>query len=122
MSLQLVDVPRREAPAERIDAPYEYLGTAAGPGELAYETRLDLDADGLDDRLAAHTRWIADGAGRADVAALASAYPDATVQASECRAADFLRSYFADTFGGTTEGDEATGCVHPTAAYPTLAP
>ena len=115
-------VPRREAPEERVDASYDYLETGAGPGELAFDTLLDLDGDVTADRLAVLTRWVADGSGRADVAAAATAWPAITVQVSECWAGDFLRSYYADNVGGATVGVEATDCAYPTAAFPALAP
>jgi hypothetical protein len=122
VALQLAEVPLREDPATRIDASYAYARTAAGPGELTYGTLLDLDGDAAADRLAVHTRWRADGAGRADVAAAATAWPGLLVQASECWAGDFLRAYYADNVGGTAAGDEAAACVFPAAAFPALAP
>ena len=82
--------------------------------------RVDIDAlDDIDDAkdtlkedIAMRSRWLATGAGRADVTIANGDLPEGTVvEASECWSASFERVYWNDNIGIEAEQGEAASCA-----------
>lgn len=88
---------------------YGYAERTDGSGELSFAIHGDLDDDGalVEDALI-RSRWLATGAGRADVRVQGGDLGALVVEASECWSTSFGRTYYADNQGWMpTEGSEA---------------
>jgi hypothetical protein len=111
---------RRVSGVGTTDASYHWQQTPAGDGEFSFSTDGNIDADpnGTFEDLAIHSRWQADGAGRADVIASGGSLPsDATM--SECWSQLFQSTYLAESFDAQAGyGDEAADCAFPDASFP----
>ena len=82
--------------------------------------RVDIDAfDDIEDEkntakedIAMRSRWVATGAGRADVTIAGGDLPEGTiVNASECWSSNFERVYWTDTIGIETEEGSVNACA-----------
>jgi hypothetical protein len=102
-----------------IDAAYAYEQTYGGEGamDLMVETDLDPAAGaGLAEQLIMHSRWMADGSGRADVLVRGGDLGDAVGYATECWNTSFEAVYYAEEHTGYEEGD-ASLCAFGEAEY-----
>jgi hypothetical protein len=103
-----------------VDLDYEYTHHAGGSGSMdfAYDAAAQLNmADG---RATVHSRWQANGAGRADAKLTSSALPTAAT-ASECWNTTFSSLYFAHSWAPLLDyGVEATDCVYVGAEFSKL--
>lgn len=87
--------------------------------------RVDIDAlDDIDDLMTAkediamRSRWIATGAGRADVTIAGGDLPEGTVvKASECWSSSFERVYWTDNVGIEPEEGTVNACAFEDAEY-----
>ena len=88
--------------------------------------RVDIDAlDDVDDSkktaqedVAMRSRWLATGAGRADVTIANGDLPDGTiVHASECWSSSFERVYWTDNLGIEPEEGDVAACAYEDAEY-----
>jgi hypothetical protein len=95
-----------EAPA-RFE--YAYAENLDRSGDLIFAIHADLDGGGTAmEEAVIRSRWLADGAGRADVRAEGGDLDDLVVTASECWDQTFRRVYYADSHEWLpTEGAEA---------------
>lgn len=100
-----------------LDASYAYEQVFEGSGSMTLSVGLDVNGNGVMETLYIHSRWEADGSGRADVIVAGGDLADTQAQASECWSTSFERSWYTDNYSGLTEGDEAT-CVYTDAAFP----
>jgi RNA polymerase sigma-70 factor (ECF subfamily) len=95
-----------------VDLDYAYTHHAGGSGtmDFAYDAAAQLNmADG---RATVHSRWQANGAGRADAKLTSSALPGGAT-ASECWSTVFGSTFFAHSWNPALDyGVEATDCVY----------
>ncbi len=111
--------------ADRAGAPtataqYRYREATDGAGTFEFRVEGDLDRNNdpfgqktRKEHLAVVSRWLASGAGRADMVATNGDLPWAALNAQECWDEDFRRAYYTDDRGlAPTEGDRAR-CVFP---------
>jgi hypothetical protein len=92
----------------------------SGGGKVDIQGTEDLDASKatkLED-ISMHSRWLATGAGRADVTLSGGDLPAGTVvQASECWSTSFARDFYTDNLSlEPTYGSESV-CPYPTAEF-----
>jgi hypothetical protein len=103
-----------------VDLDYEYTHHEGGSGSMdfAYDAAAQLGmADG---RATVHSRWQANGAGRADAKVTSSALPGGAT-ASECWNTTFTSLYFAHSWQPALDyGVEATDCVYVGAEFSKL--
>jgi hypothetical protein len=108
---------------EGFDADYAYSQTFGGEGEMDLVLVIDLDPAwglGLDETVAMHSRWLADGSGRGDVQVSGGDLGDEIGFATECWSSSFERVYYLDQYNGVEEGDPSL-CAYPEAEYPAVA-
>ena len=88
---------------------YDYAENEDGSGDLQFEIHGDLDDDGsLFEDAIIRSRWLSDGAGRADIMVSGGDLAEITVTASECWSDSFGRVYYSDSQQwAPTEGDAA---------------
>ncbi|MFH1463507.1 MAG: hypothetical protein ABIO70_03895 [Pseudomonadota bacterium] len=106
-----------------LEADYAYQQTFGGEGAMDIVLVTDLNPAwglGLDETIAMHSRWLADGSGRGDVRVSGGDLGDEVGYATECWSSSFERVYFLDEYSGEEEGDPAL-CAYPEAEYPVAA-
>ncbi len=89
---------------------YGYAENLDGSGELSFAIHGDLDDNGsaAEDALI-HSKWLADGQGRADVNASGGDLGEISVLASECWDRNFRRVFYTDNLDWQpTEGEESS--------------
>jgi hypothetical protein len=91
------------------DAEYHYTEAHDGSGSFQFSHLEDLDGDGTLETLAIVSRWLASGAGRADVVAKGGSLTGqmGMMGMTECWDASFGRTFYAEN-GNVVEGDPAT--------------
>lgn len=107
MSISTVEV--RDGVEVPVDYEYTYDESADGSGNMAFAAHGDTDDAGTaaEDALI-RSRWLATGAGRADVRLSGGDLGDLTVTGSECWDTTFSVVYYSDSANFLpTEGDEA---------------
>ncbi len=89
---------------------YAYAENLDGSGELGFVIHGDLDENGsAAEEAAIHSQWLADGQGRADIAASGGDLGEVSVLASECWDQNFRRVFYADNLDWQpTEGEESS--------------
>jgi hypothetical protein len=85
------------------DAGYQYAQNPDGSGSFQFASLQDVDGDGTLETLGINSRWLATGAGRADVAAEGGSLA-APQGMTECWDASFGRTFFQQN-GHLVEGD-----------------
>ena len=89
---------------------YDYAGAVDGSGQMTLGFHGDVDGNGENEDAAVRSRWLATGAGRADLELTNGDLP-APATASECWNSNFGRTYYSDSVNyQPTEGDP-TACV-----------
>jgi len=98
---------------------YVYDENSEGAGNFEFTIHGDLDDEGsLQEDAVIRSRWLATGAGRADVRIQSGDLGDIVVEASECWSESFGRVFYTDNQDwAPTEGDVAS-CSHQTADLP----
>jgi hypothetical protein len=107
LSIQIDTVEEIDGGERPVTLQYAYGENADGSGDLQFQLHGDLDDDGsqVEDALI-RSRWLTDGAGRADVMASGGDLGSETVTASECWDSTFRRTYYSDSNEWLpTEGD-----------------
>jgi hypothetical protein len=102
-----------------IDAAYAYEQTHGGEGSMDLMVVSDLDPStgaGLEEQLLMHSRWMADGSGRADVMVRGGDLGDAVGFATECWSSSFEAVYYHEEHSGYEEGDPSL-CAFAEAEY-----
>jgi len=101
---------------------YVYQEAADGSGEMGFGAQGDFGGGPALEAVLIHSRWLATGSGRADVA-MDGGDTQTKVLASECWDTQFKRSFFAVLAGdpngvfGAAEGNEAS-CAYSDAQMP----
>lgn len=112
-----VDQANDDGTSEIASFEYIYAEQPDGAGELGFGIHGDMDENGSSENMLIHSRWHADGSGRADIAASGDDLGDLVVFASECWDNRFGRTFYADSVNWLeTEGEEAA-CAFATAEY-----
>ena len=113
--------PRR--PVSKTTTPRSSLSSTAtassptAPAPWASALHGDVDENGSLEDMVIHSRWNADGSGRADISATGGDLGTDQVTASECWDNRFQRVYYADSAGWLeAEGDEAA-CSYAEAQF-----
>ncbi len=104
---------------DNIDAAYAYQQAHGGDGAMDLILLSDLDPTtgmGLDETLAVHSRWKADGSGRADVIVRGGDLGEVVGYASECWSSSFEAVYYVEDHTGYEEGD-ASLCAFDSPKY-----
>jgi hypothetical protein len=97
---------------------YVYSEAANGSGDMLLALHGDTeDAGVLPEDATIHSRWLATGAGRADIR-LANGDLAATVTGSECWDTAFGRVYYSDSATFMPTEGNAAACVFATASMP----
>lgn len=98
---------------------YDYTEDVDGGGNFTFAIQGDLDENNsMHEDALIRSRWLASGAGRADIRAQGGDLGDLVVEASECWASNFGRVFYVDNQDWMpTEGDEAD-CSHATSDLP----
>ncbi len=97
---------------------YEYNEASNGSGDMLLAMHGDTeDAGVLAEDAAIHSRWMQNGAGRADIR-LANGDLNATVTGSECWNTTFARVFYIDSATFMPSEGSATDCVFATASMP----
>jgi hypothetical protein len=102
-----------------IDAAYAYQQTYGGEGSMDLMVDSDLDPSmgaGLSEQLTMHSRWMADGSGRADVMVRGGDLGEQVGYATECWNSSFEAVYYAEDHTGFEEGDPSL-CAFGDAEY-----
>lgn len=104
-----------------VDAEYAYTESADGAGDMVFAFHGDSDDEGaLAEDAVIRSRWLGDGAGRADVRLSGGDLGSVEITASECWGSTFGVVYYSDSAGFLpTEGDPAD-CAFATSDLPTL--
>ena len=103
-----------------IDADYAYEQIHDGEGSMDLVVEADLDPSsgaGMSETLAIHSRWLADGSGRADVVVSGGDLGEQVGYASECWNSSFEAVYYVEDHTGYEEGD-ASLCAFDSPEYP----
>ena len=103
-----------------LDADYAYEQTFDGEGRMDLGVVSDLnpgDGTGLEETWDVRSRWLATGAGRADVRVTGGDLGATEATVSECWDGSFARVYYRESLSGTEEGDPAA-CAFTEAEYP----
>ena len=96
------------------DAYYAYATVVGGAGAMLFGFVADLNGNGTDEVMAVHSRWQADGAGRADSTVTEGDLGETQAHVSECWDDLFLTVYHADDAGWEPViGDEADCAFNP---------
>jgi hypothetical protein len=102
--------------ATPLNATYQYVehADASGSFQFGLRTNFDNDPNGVLEDAALVSRWLASGAGRADVIAQNGSLPSGfVVHATECWDQNFQRVYYTeDVDPSKTEGD-VSACALP---------
>jgi hypothetical protein len=101
---RVIDIEFRKAGTA--DAMYHYRQSHDGSGSFQFVSVQDLNGDGTLETEGIVSRWLATGAGRADVVAQGGSLP-APMGMSECWDASFGRTFYSEN-GSLVEGDPAT--------------
>jgi hypothetical protein len=88
------------------DAGYQYAENPDGSGSFQFASLQDVDGDGTLETLGINSRWLATGAGRADIAAEGGSLT-AQMSMSECWDTSFGRTFYQEN-GHLVEGDPST--------------
>jgi len=87
-----------------------------GTGSLRVDAAGDVDDTKLTqlEDIIIHSRWRADGAGRADIVIAGGDVPadPGVVNAVECWSADFMRSFYDDSIGFEPSEGDASACAY----------
>jgi hypothetical protein len=101
-----------------VDADYAYDEQADGGGAMVFDFQGDAGGGAALENASLHSRWMANGSGRADARITDGDLGTIVVTASECWGTTFGRSYYTDSQNfAPTEGDAAT-CAFATADLP----
>lgn len=119
LDMSISSVEDRDGVEVPVDYEYSYDEAADGAGDMVFAFHGDTDDDGaLAEDAVIRSRWIATGAGRADVRVTSGDLGELTVTASECWDAGFGVVYYNDSQGWlATEGAEAD-CAFTTSDLP----
>ncbi|MCA9673448.1 MAG: hypothetical protein H6708_08760 [Kofleriaceae bacterium] len=117
MSVSTVEI--RDGVEVPVDYEYAYTEGADRAGDMTFAFHGDTDDEGTAAEDAViRSRWLATGAGRADVRITSGDLGDLQVTASECWDTSFAQVYYADSGDFVTpEGDEAN-CAFATSDLP----
>lgn len=98
---------------------YAYAENQDGSGDFQFAIDADIEEDGsASEQALIRSRWLTDGAGRADAMLSGGDLGDIEVEASECWDEQFRRSYYTDSVDfQPTEGDAAS-CAFDDVALP----
>lgn len=101
---------------------YAYNDDTNGGGDLTFALALNAGGGPANETVTLRSRWLANGAGRADARVTGGDLIDATATASECWSTSFQRVFYVDaiTAGGTlsaSEGNESA-CAFATPDLP----
>ena len=97
---------------------YTYGEGADGSGDMLFAIYGDTDDAGdLPEQIGLHSRWLATGAGRADVR-MSSGDLTAEVTASECWDTSFGRVYYGDSASWQPTEGAVTACAYADASMP----
>jgi hypothetical protein len=105
---------------DAIDADYAYDQTFDGEGRMDLAVVSDLNpggGSGLEETWDVRSRWLASGAGRADVRVTGGDLGATEATVSECWDTSFARVYYRESLSGTEEGDPGA-CAYAEAEYP----
>jgi hypothetical protein len=92
------------------DATVTHESEGAGRVALTAQGDIDKPANGTFEDVTLHSRWNAEGAGRADVQMSGGSLPT-TVQATECWSETFARSYYTDNVNYQPTEGSPTACA-----------
>jgi hypothetical protein len=93
---------------------YEYTRAADDSGSLSFQRYGDTEDPGpLWETTQITSRWLASGAGRADLTVTGGDLGVLTVTASECWSTQFLRTYFSASVGGWPAEGTPASCALP---------
>jgi hypothetical protein len=93
---------------------YEYARNADDSGSLSFLTYGDIDGSGPAwETTQIKSRWLASGAGRADLTVTGGDLGSNTVSASECWSNQFLRTYFTSSVVWWPTEGMALSCALP---------
>ncbi len=104
------------AGATPLNATYQYAEHADSSGSFQFALRTNFDNDPADilEDAALTSRWLASGAGRADMVASGGSLPSGfVVHATECWDANFARVYYAEDVDPTKTEGSASDCALP---------
>lgn len=113
-----LDIDSTNAAGEPVDATYAYDEQADGGGSMTLSVDANAGGGAALENAELHSRWLANGAGRADGKVSGGDLGTASVTASECWNTMFGRTYYGDSGNfAPTEGDESA-CAFATAELP----
>lgn len=108
----------------KVDADYRYSSASPGQGgsfDFATFKNLGDASQPALEKLTIRSRWLATGAGRADVKASGGDLGTATATANECWDINFASQYLAASWDSSAGyGTEATDCAFSSASYSDL--
>ena len=107
-------------PGEIASFDYKYDEQPDGSGALQFGLHGDVDNNGSLEDMRVHSRWQANGAGRADVTGTSGSLGEIQIQASECWDTRFARVYYTDSANWQAPEGTQEACTFAEAAYPTL--
>ncbi len=99
-----------------LDALYHYAEHADQSGSFAFGLRTDFDHDpnGILEDVALSSRWLASGAGRADLVATGGSLPAGfVVHATECWDTTFARVFYTEDVDPTKTEGNVSACALP---------
>ena len=98
---------------------YDYAEAEDGSGDFSFQINGDLDDDGsLQEDALIRSRWLATGAGRADVRVQGGDLDTLVVEASECWNSNFGRVFYVDNQDWLPSDGNESDCSHATADLP----
>jgi hypothetical protein len=119
LDMGIATVEERDGVEVPVSYDYEYTEAADRSGDMVFAVHADTEDEGaLAEDAVIRSRWLSDGAGRADIRLSSGDLADVVVTASECWDAGFGRVYYSDSQGWlATEGLE-TDCAFDTSSQP----
>ena len=99
-----------------LNADYQYAEHADGSGNFQFglRTNFDNDPNGVLENVAVISRWLASGAGHADLIAADGSLPNGfVVHATECWDASFQRVFYTEDVDPTKTEGSASACALP---------
>jgi len=115
LDLHIMSVDANNQPVE---ADYAYNESADHAGDMTFSVQGDAGGGAALEEIALRSRWLATGAGRADLKISGGNLGTAQATASECWGTNFLRVFYTDSVNyAPTEGAESS-CAFATADFP----
>jgi hypothetical protein len=106
------------ASGQPVSADYAYNAAADGSGDMVFEFSTDAGGGPALESATLRSRWLATGAGRADIQLAGGDLGTTVATASECWDTMFKRVFYVDSVGlAATEGAQ-TACAFATADLP----